>query len=152
MIRAATTGDVPRILALCAEMSVESPAWSRFVHSPERIAEAVSSLIQSEDGFVWVAERGELVGGFMLGTASQHWACDVEVVSELMLYVHPSLRGTLAAARLIAQFVGWAEARPSRPQLLSVGASTGINHDLTRRLYERLGFTTASIGLERVHV
>src|SRR4051812_1751298 len=98
MIRRATLQDLPAMLALGVEMVAESPAWSRFTYSPVRTSESVGALIQSEDGFVWVAERGGAIAGFLIGMASPHWACEAEMVSELLLYVHPAARGSTLAA------------------------------------------------------
>lgn len=145
-IRVATTDDLPRILDLGEQLHAESPRWSRIPFSRARAAEMITGLMLSEDGVVFVAEKnGQVIGG-IAGVASQHWASEARVAHEVSFFIDKPHRGGLAACRLICALEAWA--RIKGVAWLHAGTSTGVDPELTARLYERLGFTRCAIGLE----
>lgn len=145
-IRTATTDDVPRLVELGAALHAESPRWSRIPFSRARAAETLTALILSADGVVYVAERdGQIIGG-IAACIQQHWACEARVAHELSFFIEPARRGGFDACRLICAMRAWAEMRGA--VWLVAGTSTGVDPELTARLYERLGFERTSIGLE----
>jgi GNAT superfamily N-acetyltransferase len=146
MIRPATLDDLPALVQLGAELCAESPRWSRVGYNSDKARAAMHSLIENDDGFLWVGERDGKVVGAMLGLIEAHWAGDERVAQEVSLFVHRDARGSTIAARLICELVNWAEARGAR--WLQVGTSTGVEPERTVRLYERLSFRTCAIGLE----
>ena len=150
MIRPATHEDIPAIVQLGRELFAESPTWSRLELSEARLAEFVGHLMEEPDGFAWVAERGGVVIGTMLGLVDSHWASEDRIAQELVLMLTAEARGGMAAVRLITALVAWAQVRGAKQ--LMVGTSTGIADERVAGLYERLGFTRSSIGLEMSYV
>jgi GNAT superfamily N-acetyltransferase len=149
-IRPATHDDVQAIVQLGHELFAESPTWSRLDLCELRLSETVVQLIDSEDGFAWVAERRGEVVGCMLGLVDQHWASNARVAQELVLMLTAEARGGMLAVRLITALVAWAQVRGAK--VLHVGTSTGIADERVAGLYERLGFSRCSIGLEMSYV
>ena len=151
MIRDATREDLPEIVELGQQFFDESPFYCDLGYSREKIAGLVLRLIESEDGFARVVEdaNGALTG-IMIGIAQEHWASPAVVASELGLFVQPSRRGSVLAARLVGEFIAWGRERGCVKCL--AGSSTGINTDICARLYEHQGFKRNSIGLEYNYV
>ncbi|CAJ0800794.1 hypothetical protein LMG18090_04047 [Ralstonia mannitolilytica] len=149
-IRVATQADVPRILDLGEEMHAESPRWSRLSFSRERAGETLHTLLTSDDGVVYVAERGgEIIGG-IAGAIGPHWSSDDRLAREVSLFITKEARGSLAASRLIVALQAWAKLRGAI--WTDVGTSTGLDPEVTARLYELHGAVRCSIGLEFLNV
>ncbi|MCC6196793.1 MAG: GNAT family N-acetyltransferase [Burkholderiales bacterium] len=150
-IRPARYDDIPRIVALGALMAAESPRWSRLAYSREKVRALAYELVGSAQGYLYVAEDQHLeVVGFMAAMCQEHWCSEDLVIAELALYVEPARRGSSAAARLLQSFKVWAVRRGAR--MILAGCSTGIGDERAARLYEKVGFRRASIGLELQHV
>src|SRR5262249_36268225 len=115
-------------------------------YNQDKAAGFVRELIRSPRGFAFVGERGNELVAMFLAAPHEHWACDFLVATEYVMYVHPTARGTSLAARLVAEFVTWARAVGAN--LAVAGSTTGVNEDLTARLYERRGFTRIGTTLE----
>lgn len=149
MIRAATLGDIPAMVALGRAMYAESPRWRRLKYCPEKVALACERLIELEGGFAFVALRDGVIVGAMLGVCEEHWTSEEKVATELALFVEPTARGAMLAASLVSRFVVWAEDEGAR--LTVAGAGTGIEPERTAQFYERFGFERSGvIGLERI--
>lgn len=149
MIRQATHADIPAMVELGRALCAESPRWARLTFNGEKLATLLVSLIDSPDGFAWVAVASGAVVGALIGIVDEHWASDDRVAQELSLFVREDARGAIYAARLITVLDAWAESRGAK--WLQAGASTGVAIDRTALLYERLGFTRCAIGLERFY-
>jgi GNAT superfamily N-acetyltransferase len=147
MIRQARLEDTPAIVELGRAMCVESPTYARFPYNPEKTAASVRGIIVSSRGFAWVGEQDGDVVAVFLALPHEHWACDFVIATEYVLYVHSRARGSSIAARLIAEFVLWGRAVGAH--LAVAGSTTGVNEDLTERLYQRLGFKRIGTNLER---
>lgn len=145
-IRTATTEDVPRLVELGSALHAESPRWSRIPFNPSRAAETLMNLILGDNGVVFVAERDGVVVGGIAGAIQQHWACDALVAHEASFFMEADHRGGFAACRLICALRAWAEIKGAA--WLYVGTSTGVDPEMTARLYERLGAIRCAIGLE----
>lgn len=139
MIRPATEADVPAIIELGAEMHRESPRLASFSYSPGKVYELLDVLIGC-GGFAWVSVADGRINGLMLGFVQEHWFSEDLAAQELALYIEPASRGSSSAARLIAQFKGWAAERGVMPGNIMAGISTGIHVEQTARLYEAFGF------------
>lgn len=148
MIREATPADLPALIELGRAMCAESPTWRRFPYNAEKAAAFMAELIQAGSGFAWVGIRDGVICAALLAAVREHWACDVVIAHELALFVQTSARGSLLAARLVAEFVTWAEA--GDPALACAGTSTLVHPELTARLYERFGFARTGLSLERI--
>lgn len=147
MIRPASAFDLPGLLDLGERMHAESPRFSRLTFSRARLHDTLRHLIESPMGFVWAAENdGVLVGG-MVAMASQHWASDDLVATDLALFIDPEYRGGMAPVRLVNQYRFWAT-HEMKARIVQVGLTTGVQTEQTARLYERLGLARCGLILE----
>jgi GNAT superfamily N-acetyltransferase len=149
MIRPAIHSDVPVMVDLGRALCAESPRWCRLQFNGEKLAALLVNLIDSRDGFAWVAVASGAVVGALIAILDEHWASNDLVAQELSLFVRQDARGAIYAARLITVLDAWAEQRGAK--WLQAGASTGVAIDRTAQLYERLGFERCAIGLERFY-
>lgn len=145
MIRPATFFDAPAMLDLGERMHAESTGL-RLSFSRDQASDTLRTLMTSEAGFVWVAERNGKLVGFMLGAAFQQWFTKDVVASELALYVSPAFRGTLIGASLVKRFTSWA--RGIGAKQITSGISTGVDVENTAKLYEALGYSRFGVMLE----
>ena len=146
MIREATLEDIPALLALGQWMASESPRFSRLSFSRDRLTATLAQLIQSPQGFLWVAEEGGGMVGGMAALIHPHWFSDDLVASDLALFMSPQARGGMAAARLLRHYKAWAMAHGA--VLVQAGVSTGLRTENTAQLYERMGFERCGVILE----
>lgn len=135
-VRKATLKDVAALVALGAVMHAESPRFSRHPYMPERATATLQYLLGEETGCVFVAERDGSIVGMFVGVVVQHFACDFKEAGDLALFVHPDYRGGTAAARLVREYVNWAEAMGAEP---SIGINTGVHPERTGDLLSALG-------------
>lgn len=147
MIRAATLADVETLVVVGRIMHAESPAWSRFGFSETKVGATLRQLIVSAHGLVLVAEVGGLIVGGIVAHAASHWSCDDLVAYEMALFVLPDHRGGTASARLVKWMSEWAY--ETGCVAVHVGCSTGVDDERHAQLYEALGYTRTTIGLER---
>lgn len=138
MIRPATLEDVATLVELGAHMHAESPNWSRLTYSRELVEATIRTLIESPDGFAYVAERNGRVVGGALAQIATHWCTSDRIAGELALFIEPEERGGLSAIKLIAAMQNWSERRQART--LMAGSSTEIDVERCAQLYESLGF------------
>lgn len=148
-IRTATISDVPRIVELGAALHAESPRWSRIPFNRARAAETMTGLILNPHGVAFLYEVDGLVVGGIAGLLQPHWACDASIAHEMSFVIDPEYRGGLAACRLICALVAWSRIKGAA--WLHAGTSTGLDAEMTAKLYERLGFVRCAIGLEFHH-
>lgn len=142
MVRDATFFDVPEILRLAdvyVREEVEPTGHHSAVWDAHMMADNLMKSMDSSDELVIVAvEDGQIIGYLW---AAAHllapWS-PVLVSSDYLFYVMPEHRGSRAAMRLIYAYKEWACEVGCVEVRLSV--ASGINHDRTERLFERLGF------------
>lgn len=146
MIREATYLDLSALLDIGERMHDESPHFSRIAFDRATLTRTLLTLMDSPNGFVWVAEQGGRIIGVMVAVAVQHWCSTDLVASEMALFVEREHRGGFTAARLVKGFTAWAAVMGCK--LTTVGVSTGVNVEQTARLYERLGLKRFGIILE----
>ena len=136
MIRKATAHDVPALIAIGKEMHAES--WYAYLDfDADKLATVLLRLIDT--GFLEVSERDGEIDGGMAGIISEMWFCRELIASDLALFVRPGKRGSIAAARLVERFVGWARWKGAVE--VNLGISTGVRKEETGRLYEAFGCT-----------
>lgn len=150
MIRLATRDDIPAIVQLGERFFEESPTYAPMVYAPEKIDALTSHLIDDPSGFVRVIDRGTGLLGGMIGLVAEHWASRALVATECVLFVQAGARGQVYAGQLVAEFREWGRAQGCFKAV--AGTSSGVTPELCARLYERCGFTRASIGLEHLYV
>lgn len=145
MIRPASPSDVPRLVALGAEMHADS-SYRDQPYMPEKVADLMHRLIGGA-GVVFVSERaGEVVGG-MAGGVAPNWFNDEAVAFEYGLFMQKKARQSTAAARLIDTFCYWAKARGAKR--LRVGITTGVQVEGIARLYRSRGFADSGLFLTK---
>ncbi|HET6497627.1 MAG TPA: GNAT family N-acetyltransferase [Coriobacteriia bacterium] len=147
ILRAARAEDVAGVLAAARRAHAEAQAaggiYARLPFDEAICSETLSALIGREDALVLLAIDGERIVGGVMAAESEHWASRARYGHELALIVEPEARGRLVGLRLVQALVGWARAR-ALPMLLA-GASSGVDHDRTRRIYEFAGLREAGI-------
>lgn len=140
MIRRATPADIPRMIDLGAAMHEES-RYARLGYKPSKVAAMLQVVI--ERGIALVAERdGQIIGGFA-GIVEPHWFSDDLIATDLALFIEPGKRGGIAAARLIDAFLAFARERGAI--MTDILINTGVRHEDTARLFERLGGKAAGL-------
>lgn len=137
MIRDATHDDVSALVRLGAMMAAESPRYSRFTYAPEKLERLFNALIDSDDGFLMLAEVKNQIVGVMAGLIADHWMAVERTASEFGVYVNPKHRGGTSAARMIKQFTEWARDRGAVE--ICLGISTDVQVEQTARFYHLLG-------------
>lgn len=138
-VRLATLEDVPAIVALGAVMHAESPRFSRFPYSPEKVADVTASMLFNTKSIVIVAEHPEdglvaMFGGFV----AEHYFSTAKYASDAAMFVHPKHRGGSVFPRVLKTFEEWAISQGAIE--ISPGISTEVDADRTLRLYERFGY------------
>lgn len=145
MIRRATLLDVPRIVELGALMHAES-RYTMLRYDAEKMARATALIVNAPDGLALVAvKEGRIVGAFM-GVAEEHFFSRDKFAFDLATYIEPAHRGGFLAVALLRGFVRWARARGIA--CINAGIASGINHDVSERLYERVGFVRIGTAYE----
>ncbi|MGL6086631.1 MAG: GNAT family N-acetyltransferase [Enterobacterales bacterium] len=143
MIRNATFFDIPEILRLAdvyVREEVEPTGHHSAVWDAKMMAHNLMTSMQTNEDIVLLAiEDGQILG--YLWAASHCLApwSPVRVASDYLFYVVPRHRGSRAAIRLVRAYQEWAKEIECAEVRLSV--ASGIHHDRTEKLYQRLGFT-----------
>lgn len=138
-IRPAVREDLPAMIALGARMHAES-AYAGFDYDTSKLVEMGLHYIENpERCFLAVCEDN---AGFLLGMhagyiCEYYFGRDL-IASDLLLFVDPCKRGSLAAAKLVKAFEEWAFAKGARE--VCPGSSTMVAPERTAKLYERLGY------------
>lgn len=145
MIRRASLLDVPRLVELAEMMHAES-RFTMLTFDRDKMTSVATGLLSMPNGLALVAVKGgEIVGAF-LGIAEEHvfsrdlFACD------LATFIDPKHRGGFIAVSLLRGYVKWA--RELGVKCINAGIASGINHDVSVRLYERIGFVRVGVAFE----
>jgi RimJ/RimL family protein N-acetyltransferase len=145
MIRPANLIDVPRMVELGQIMHAES-RYQALRFDPAKFARVIESLIDYPDGLAIVAVKGgQVIGGF-LGIAEEHFFSPDKFSFDLATFIDPAHRGGFVAANLLRAYVKWAQGRGIA--CVNAGVASGINHEVSVRLYERIGFAHTGVTLE----
>lgn len=145
MIRKATLLDVPRLVELGAIMHAES-IYRVLPFNPSKLAGVIETLIDHPKGLAIVAVRGGRVVGGFLGVAEEHFFSDAEFSFDLATFIDPDCRGGFVGAALVKAYIAWAKARGVA--CINAGIASGINHDVSVRLYERVGFRRTGVAFQ----
>tara|TARA_R110001592_G_scaffold131052_1_gene344642 strand:- start:17130 stop:17585 length:456 start_codon:yes stop_codon:yes gene_type:complete len=89
---------------------------------------------------VFYALEGDELVGFGAFVITAHYFTDQLIASDIIVYVRPERRGSLAAVKLLKNYILWADQQNASH--ITLGISTGIHPEKTKRFYERLGFKT----------
>lgn len=136
MIRTALKEDVDALIKLGMVMHAES-RYSRLSFDAEKTAKFFESLVDSENGCLFVAEKNsQIIGGFA-GIMSEHYFSRDTIASDLALFILPEHRGGATAARLLYSFVAWGKFK--KASMIHVGITTMVNHEKTAKFFETCG-------------
>lgn len=145
-IRAATHDDLGPLMDIAAAMHAESPRFSRLRLSTPKVMQLFLTLIESPACLLLVAERGGAVVGCIGGFVGEHWFSDETVAQDYGVFLLPSHRGGMTAARLVRGYIDWAKAKGAK--MIQLGISTGVQTEETVALYQALGLKQFSVGFE----
>lgn len=137
-IRKARRDDIEHLVQMGAALALEAPEFKGMAFSHDKVRRLLTTLHDSPQGFVMVAEDGGQIVGAMVAAATEHWGFDALVAFDLALYVAPGRRGAQHGAALLKTYATWC--RDVGAVRGSVGVSTGIHPDQTGRMYEAAGF------------
>lgn len=138
MIRQATADDLGALVELSRQMHAESPRFRRLQFDAEKMRRTAAGLIESPQGFAWVAEvDGRIVGG-MLAAVCEHWCSSDKIGLDYGLYVQPGARGAgNDAVALAKQYAAWAREQGAVwPQ---VGITAGIRDEAAAKVFTYAG-------------
>lgn len=135
MIRPATIADIPRIIELGTILH-QTTSYAAQPFNPEKAAAFMAALIGGE-GVVFVAEIDGVVVGGMAGGIVDQWFNDDLIAYDYSIFVEPTRRNGIIAARLIRVFEEWARIKGAKQ--INMGIGTDVNVAGTSRLYESLG-------------
>jgi len=139
MIRIATEADIPRLVEIGHAMHEESPSFHHLDYDEAKVALTLRHCMTHGVVLVHYPKDGVIDGGFV-GLLVERWFGKDEMFTDLALFLLPSARGGLAAARLIRAAVAWCRDRGMRASDVQLGVSTGVHPEQTGALYERLNF------------
>lgn len=138
MIREATMSDLEHLILLMFEMHEES-RFSALEFDVEKSARLLTGCIIGDDQMLVVCEvNSEIVGG-LAGYITEHLTSKDLIAGDFGLFLAADHRGGLIAARLVKNFLNWAQLKGA--MIIQMGISTGVNVEQTGRLYEALGGT-----------
>ena len=146
MIREATRDDIERLVLLGSFMHRESERFEALAFDAQRLENTLATVIESAQGFAWVAESRGLVVGGMVAMITPHWFSPDLTACDLALFMLPEHRGTMAPARLLNAYAAWARNQGAKQVLL--GLMTGLHVEQTQALCERLGWRRAGVVME----
>ena len=136
MIRPATLDDIPRILELGVIMHASTDYASLDYHQ-ERAGQFMADLIGGQ-GVVFLAEIDGTVVGGMAGAIGQRWFNADLFAYEIALFLDPSRRHGITAAKLVRAFIHWSRAQGAKQ--IEVGITTGRDVEAITLFYRSLGF------------
>ena len=147
-IRKAEEKDIPSILVLGRRMHAESPRFSSFAFNPDKCADLCRNLITSPMGRVFVAEKEKEILGVFAGFVAEHFFSDELTASDVAVYVLPEYRNGMAFIRMLQAFED--SVTPDNGSIeVTLGISTEINPEKTRRLYACMGYSNVGFTMRR---
>lgn len=135
-VRPAKEEDLPVLVEMCARLHAES-AYKVVAFHSKKLEHVFKSALRNPQQCVFVYERGNDLIGFFFGRVDSYFFSDELAAYDVVFYVEPRHRGSLAAYRLWNAFKGWAKANGAR--LLWPGISTGVELERTEKFYRGLG-------------
>lgn len=136
MIRNATDRDFAELIRLGMAMHEES-RYARFDFDAGKLERLF--VIALDRGFLKVYEGADgMLAGGMLAMSSEMWFGRDLQTFDLALFIEPGKRGGVAAVRLTRAYVEWAQTIGAKE--IGIGTTTGVNPEMSGRLFESLGF------------
>lgn len=132
-VRAATPADLPQLIELTLRLKPKTP-WAGIELDRPALVRTYSMCMSSLFGCAFVLEdKGGRVTGMIIGVAQQLWWSRRRYATDLVFY---SEKGD--GRRLLQAFRRWAWSVPGVVEI-TMGQSSGIDIERTRKLYERAG-------------
>lgn len=128
-----------QVLSMAREMHEESVSHRSIPMNEAKLVQQLESA-QTLPARVYfkLCVRGDEVLGVFFGVISTLYFSDELVAKDLAWFVTKTRRGTFAAGALVADFEAWG--RENGVSKFMLGQSTGVQIDVTKALYERLGY------------
>lgn len=105
------------------------------------------TIIMPEAFFWYVAEIDGRLVGFFVGSLQQHFfSRNVLAINETW-YVRPENRGSMAAYKLLREFIAWAKRAGS--EKVHIHLNTKVNAERNRTFLYRLGFQDNGVVLRK---
>ena len=86
------------------------------------------------------------IHGYLLAMAHEHYFSKVRTVTDIGFYIEPEWRSPLAARSMVAQLEAWAFGEAGAADI-TLGISSGIADEATRRFFQRLGYDRGYYGV-----
>lgn len=119
---------------------------SEFRHLPfefDHVRGIAMNCVTRDDHFGMIAETNGAIIGMMGGYLTRFISCRVQFAQDLLVYITPDKRGTIAAVKLIRAFVDWAKKQNAKEVVCGVTAPPPEQRERVFQLYQRLGFEEA---------
>lgn len=139
-VRTATLDDVSALVSLGRVMHRESPRFSRFPFSAEKVEALVRGMIGNPAGAViFVAEeRDQGIVGMFGGIVAEHYFTTSKFATDVAVFVSQAYRGGSAFPRMLQAFEAWAVDRGAFE--IAPGISTEVSPERTLALYQKKGY------------
>lgn len=123
---------------LGAQMHAESQ-FARYNYDIEKVQRMLHYLIDKPDAITIVAvdDKDTVFGGF-IGDINYHYFGNDKVASDVAIFVKQDKRGSLAAFKLIKEYV--LQAKENGADQIIIANSTGVMPDKVKSLFEAIGF------------
>lgn len=129
--------DIPDIIRLGGRMHEESQ-YGVLAYSPERVADKCYQVTVNLHMFGVVAYSDGSIIGMMGGQVYQYDYGDELIATDILVYVSPAYRGSMAFIKMVRKYVAWAKEQGAK--LVFLSQTTGVNQESVSSLYQRLGF------------
>ena len=144
MIHDMTPPYESQVWTLAQEMWKESIAHRGMKLERDKLMQQLRASQKNPNVYFKIAVRGgEVLGGFF-GVINTVYFSDERAARDLAWFVRRSSRGGAAAVRLVADFERWGLSKGVKQFFL--GQSTGVNIEITKTLYEKLGYRVVGVN------
>lgn len=148
-VRRATSADIEALYTLGAACVKESPRYRDKGWDEAKVRQLIENSTRGDAHGWFVAEDAEGIIGMALSFVVEYFFSRERYVSDFVVYVEASHRGSSAAPRLIAALEEWAFSAGIRAREVLLGISTGINQEAAGCVYKKLGYTMVSQGFNK---
>lgn len=133
-----------QVLAIAAEMHAGS-MFRDYAFDGEKLIQQIEASAAYPDTlrFRLAVLNGEVYGG-LYGTINRMFFCDEYMARDVGWWVKQDRRGSWAAICLLADFEQWAAEKGAKKVML--GQSSGMNVEVTTRLYENCGYRVVGMN------
>lgn len=138
MIRVMESKDIADVMNLAKAMHGESPFYSQYPFSEEKVHRLCEVFVTNPDWFAAVAELEGTVIGFIAVTIVPTFFGDARFIEDISFYVDPKFRGSSAALRLVLAVEAWG--LENNVEAIRIGVTTQTNPETAGNFFLRLGY------------